>query len=501
MPPYYGFQSLPLAEAPLHAETPGLAEFRAVWIVVGILALLLHLPLTLPVLLANGAPWLAMAVLLNRQGTCARVLDVWRGAMAIRAGRLGLTGIALTLVTVAVLVSPGAAILLGICLTLAGSLIGLLWGSAVLREQLIGWSLGALGMGAVLFTLEGALHLQPVAARLGTPKELDSWWEHRYDRLWESNVLGIRSPYETLRKEPGVLRVVAIGDSFTWGDKIASSDSTWPAQFEEELRDQVPGTPVEVVNLGELGFTTVNEAEMLRRLGWQFDPDIVVVQFYLNDILPSGENFQQEFTEWLFPRAWILPERYRRGPVGSSTLLWVVEGALSALRNGNRADHAAAWTEVYQLRGPEWVAQRDALREMGRAANVRGVPIVLMLFPDFIPGAQDDPVLPFQAIHDQVMDEALDAGFSILDLTPLYFGDGGDPRRWWAMPYDEHPSSAALGVAAEALALHLLTILQLGEVGVAQRRREPETGEDRERLHPTSRGMVTQDRPSGVRYR
>jgi len=458
-----------VAHATAVGETAGLPEFRAAWIVAGILALLLHLPLTIAVLLANGVPWLAMAVLLNRQDTCGRIVDMWRGAAATRAGRLGLTGLALALVTVAILMSPAAAILFSLWLTFAGSLIGLLRGSAVLAEQLMGWSLMAIATGAMFFALEGVFHLQPVAGRLGTPKELNSWWEHRYDRLWESNVLGIRSPYETLRKEPGVLRVVAIGDSFTWGAMIASSDSTWPAQLEEELRHWIPDTPVEVVNLGELGFTTVNEAEKLRRLGWQFDPDIVVAQFYLNDILPSGENFQREFTDWLFPWAWILPERYRRGPVGSSTLLWILEGALSAVRNGDRADHAAAWTEVYQARGPEWAALAEALREMGTAASERNVPIVLMLFPDFIPGAQNHPVLPFQAIHDQVTEEALDAGFSILDLTPLYFDGGGDPRRWWAMPYDEHPNEAALGVAAKALAQHLLTTLDPTGVAAVER--------------------------------
>lgn len=449
-----------MSEANVPPDAPGLAELRAAWAGAGILAVLLHIPLTLPVFLANGVPWLTLGVLLTWKRTRSGLLDAWREAVTSRPGALGLVGLGLATVAVAILLSPAAGILLTLWLAAAASLVGLVGGPGLLREQLLGWSMLAIATGITLFALEGILHLRPVAARLGTPEELDAWWEQRYDRLWERNVLGIRSPYETLRKEPGVLRIVAIGDSFTWGDKIASPDSTWPAQLEGELRDRLP-VPVEVVNLGELGYTMVNGAERLRRLGWQFEPDVVVVQFYLNDILPSGENFQQEFTEWLLPRAWILPERYRTGPVESSTLLWFIEGAISAGLHGDRADHAAAWTEVYRARGPEWAALEEAVREMGRAADERNVPIVFLLFPDFIPGAEDAPVLPFQEIHDQVTEVAVDAGFSILDLTPVYYADGGDPRRWWVTPYDEHPDEAAAKLAAEALTRHLLTTLDL----------------------------------------
>jgi hypothetical protein len=52
-----------------------------------------------------------------------------------------------------------------------------------------------------------------------------------------------------VRKEAGTERIVVLGDSFTWGDKIASSDSTWPAQLEQQLRDGWPGRRIEVVNL------------------------------------------------------------------------------------------------------------------------------------------------------------------------------------------------------------------------------------------------------------
>jgi lysophospholipase L1-like esterase len=442
-------------------DVPGAAEVRAVWVAAGIAVMVLHLPLTAAILLAIGIPWVGMMLLLARRGTAIRLLGAWRGAMPARGAVFGTAGLLLAVFSVAIIVSPGAGVLLGLWIGAAASLVGVLRGPGALREQLLGWSVLALATGGALVLAEGVLRLDYVAERVGTPREVNLWWQ-RYDGLWERNVLGIRSPYETLRKAPGVLRVVAIGDSFTWGDKIASSDSTWPAQLEDNLQRRMAGTPVEVVNLGQKGFTTANGAEMLRRVGWQFEPDVVVVQFYLNDILPSGPNFERGYSGWIFPRAWVLPERYRRGPAGESALLDLIESALTARRHGDRTEQAARWTEVYQRRGPEWIALADALKEMGAAAAERDIPIVLMLFPDFIPDMEDGTDLPFRAIHEQVMEAAAEAGFAVFDLTSSFLRRGGDWRRWWAARYDAHPNAAASAAAAQDLADYLVERIHLG---------------------------------------
>jgi hypothetical protein len=202
----------------------------------------------------------------------------------------------------------------------------------------------------------------------------------------------------------------------------------------------------------------VNGAEMLRRLGWQFEPDIVVVQYYLNDILPGGPNFTTGETGWLFPRVSLLPEWLRAGPLGRSDLLNVVEDALSGLRRGDRTEQVRKWTEVYQRQGSEWQSMHRALDEMGAAAAQRDVPIVLMMYPDFIPDLPPGDAPPFGAVHEQVARAAHAAGFSIIDLTPHYRRVGGDLRQWWATSYDPHPNTAANGLAADILADHLLDV-------------------------------------------
>jgi lysophospholipase L1-like esterase len=449
------------AERGLGGQPPSGAA-RALWIGVGALALVVHVPLGPAIGFALGVPWALVMLLLSSRRTGVRTVAALREALAARSGLYGLVGLSLSVVGVMLGVAVGAGVLLALWLAAITAVVGLLRGPLAVREWLGIGALAALTTGFALTAAEAVLRIDAVAARLGTPAEIDRWWQ-RYDGLWERNVLGIRSTHETLRKPNGTFRVVVLGDSFTWGDKIASSDSVWPAQLEARLREKAPEQAIEVVNLGEKGFTTVNEAEMLRRLGWQFAPDVVVVQFYLNDILPGGPDFERGYSGWIFPRAWVLPSRYRGGLAGRSALLYQVESVLTGLRHGDRTRQAATWTEVYQRRGPEWQALDGALQEMGAAASRAGVPIVMVLFPDFIPGMAEMEELPFQAIHDQVTLAAQAAGFTVLDLTPHFMQEEPEMRRWWVTPYDAHPNARAAALAARVLAEHLIAEIPASE--------------------------------------
>jgi hypothetical protein len=456
------FRAAEAASTPLSnlgKDSSGALGLRVTWLLAGVLCAGLHWPFGRAILLAIAVPWVAVMLLLVRPGTVRRLARSWRDVLGTRPGAYGAAGVGLVVIGVGVIVHPAAGALLGLWLGAAAMLIGAFRGPVRLSEQLAGWALLAMAVAVPLFAAEGVLRLESVAMRVGTAEERNAWWA-RYDSATFGNILGIRSPYETLRKEPGALRIVAIGDSFTWGSKIASSDSTWPAQLEAELRRRIPHAPVEVVNLGQAGFTMVNNARMLQRLGWQFDPDIVVVQFFLNDILPSGQGFTGGETSWLFPRPSLLPGRYRGGPLEASALKDVVESFMTVWRHGDGVAQAATWAEVYQRQGPEWRALADAVQEMGSAAAERDVPIVLMLFPDLLPGGDDPADVPFRVIHNQVADVARCAGFSILDLTSSFYrNEGDDLRRWWATPYDAHPNAAAAGIAARRVADHVTRIL------------------------------------------
>lgn len=327
----------------------------------------------------------------------------------------------------------------------------------LLRESLIGSAL----LGTVLFLLFAAAELylripDAVATRLGTPEELAAW-EERYDDLSRSNIFGFRSPYERVHRRPGVPRVVALGDSFTWGDKVAETDSTWPAHVERILRRELHVDAVEVINMAQRGFTLANEAELLRRLGWQFSPDLVVVQFYINDALPSGPNLQRVDGRWLLPPRSLLPGFAREGAIRSSATLATLESRYNRLLANLRSDETPSkMVRLYDDGSETWRQFEAALYEMGDSARSRAVPIYLALFPALHPGRWTTSDYPFRDIYEKVAATAADAGFRVIDLVPAFVAAGLDWHDWWATPYDGHPGPAAHRLAAATIARELL---------------------------------------------
>lgn len=96
------------------------------------------------------------------------------------------------------------------------------------------------------------------------------------------NSMGIRSDREySFRKPPGTIRIVGLGDSFTQGYEVDLAD-TYLYRLEEILAAR--GLPVEVINLGVSGYGNAEELLMLEELGLRFDPDVVVVAFFQNDL-------------------------------------------------------------------------------------------------------------------------------------------------------------------------------------------------------------------------
>jgi len=96
------------------------------------------------------------------------------------------------------------------------------------------------------------------------------------------NAMGIRSdadfPFE---KPPGVIRIVGLGDSFTQGYEV-DLEETYLYRLERILRGR--GHPVEVINLGVSGYGTAEELIMLKEFGLRFDPDVVILAYFQNDL-------------------------------------------------------------------------------------------------------------------------------------------------------------------------------------------------------------------------
>jgi len=93
-----------------------------------------------------------------------------------------------------------------------------------------------------------------------------------------TNARGLRGTRDCAYAKPaGVTRIVALGDSFTFGDEV-SDEETWP----HELGRRSPG--VEVLNLGVHGYGHDQMLLYLREEGVRYEPDVVLLGFLSDDM-------------------------------------------------------------------------------------------------------------------------------------------------------------------------------------------------------------------------
>jgi lysophospholipase L1-like esterase len=102
------------------------------------------------------------------------------------------------------------------------------------------------------------------------------------------NAEGWRGPGRQFSKPPNVSRIVVLGDSFVDGYTIPLQDR-FTEVLEASLKPQF-----DVINLGVAGYSTDQELLLLDQEGWKYQPDLVVLAFYYNDVWGNGSRHFSE---------------------------------------------------------------------------------------------------------------------------------------------------------------------------------------------------------------
>lgn len=294
----------------------------------------------------------------------------------------------------------------------------------------------------VLIGLAAAeLALRYAFREITTTADIRSWFATRWYAGITRNSLGFREREIEATKAPGTTRIAVIGDSFTIGQGLGREE-----RFTEILEKALNGTaPVgrryQVLNFGRGGAETVDHLEILEEFVLDLDPDFVLLQWYEND--PEGRD------KSLRPRPIrLVPSDYLTGFLRRHSVLHFL-----LQRQWTSLQQAIGWMGSYQqymearFGDPESPASRearDALQAFFRACREAGVPVGMVLFPDF--GGLTD--LAF--LHERVLDQCSREGIPCLDLSGK-FEDAEDPSALWASPFDPHPGPVPNRIAAEAI--------------------------------------------------
>ncbi|MFQ5697534.1 MAG: SGNH/GDSL hydrolase family protein [Myxococcota bacterium] len=294
------------------------------------------------------------------------------------------------------------------------------------------------------------------------------WQGNSFGTHVEINSHGLRNPEIGYARTPGTYRILALGDSWTFGYRMEAPDA-WPRQLERilnrDVRQRGDPTRFEVVNTGAVGYSTEQEAALLRVEGYKYHPDMVVVAYYpVNDTHAKMAKYRlyQRLREIhpLLLEAWTLPRKLylRQFWKGIRRVAWQRLGELrSALagRLGYRDPGGVAlaeddWTGPYTAHDRHWLAARRALIEIGEQSRALGSRGLVMLLPDVLDLARyEDRYHP--KVAPLVREATRAAGLEWLDLLEAfhpYRGREAEIR----LSEQRHPNAYGYGLIARALA-------------------------------------------------
>lgn len=99
-----------------------------------------------------------------------------------------------------------------------------------------------------------------------------------------TNSLGFRNGEIKKEKEKNSFRIICMGASPTFGWGVLKDD-TYPCKLEKKLQGSMRKySKVEVINAGEIGYTSYQGLKLLRDEIIQLEPDMITVSYVLNDV-------------------------------------------------------------------------------------------------------------------------------------------------------------------------------------------------------------------------
>jgi lysophospholipase L1-like esterase len=213
-------------------------------------------------------------------------------------------------------------------------------------------------------------------------------------------------------------RIVFLGDSLTFGWGVEKEQS-----FEHWLERELDARrATEIINFAAGNYNTVQEVNLFLEKGLAYDPDQVVLFYFINDAEPVPRRSR-------FP--WL-------GNVRVVTFYWSRIKALLARLDPQAGGFQTYYSALYAPDAEGWRRSRGALMELRDACRARDIALQVVLLPEL----HELVDYPFAREHAQVATFLRSNGVPALDLAPA-FANEKDPTSLWVAPDDAHPNARA----------------------------------------------------------
>jgi lysophospholipase L1-like esterase len=241
-----------------------------------------------------------------------------------------------------------------------------------------------------------------------------------------TNAFNLRDAAISAEKPPGVLRILMLGDSLTfgWGVPVAATVSE---RLETMFNDS--GKAAQVINAGVGNYNTVMEVEYFLTEGQALEPDIVVLNYFVNDAEP-------------------VPAYTDVGVLSRTSQAYVyLKSRLDVLfrQTAARADWATYYLDLYAGDAPGWVAAAAGIDALADYCRRHGIALLIANYPEL----RDLRTYRFATVQERVANAARRNGAAYVDLIEAV--RGVEESRLWVTRLDPHPNAYAHQRFADAL--------------------------------------------------
>ena len=206
-------------------------------------------------------------------------------------------------------------------------------------------------------------------------------WDGSY---YEINSRGWRGPELTATGAADELRIVAIGDSCTFGKAVEESEC-WPRQLETLLQAALGGSRrVLVANLGVNGYSGADYLEVFETQALPLEPHIVVLGYNINDFPNVVKEVDTEVFQGKQSLRSIIPYDYR-DQLGKLALFRWGRARYYELRREKDLEQVESFARrisAESAASPEVLAEERArLERIVAQCDAIGAHVAMFLFP------------------------------------------------------------------------------------------------------------------------
>jgi lysophospholipase L1-like esterase len=235
------------------------------------------------------------------------------------------------------------------------------------------------------------------------------------------------------------LRILVQGDSITWGQGVRSEHDLYTTRLLSELRKDNPDCEMAV--MAKPGRELNGHLLELAKWGEKLRPDIIIYQFYINDLELSHTKRPRSKRIWR--RAF-----FNRPLVQASYFWFFLDYSLdSLLTTDNKDNYYDYMRACFSTNTDEWIQAISVFRTWAREAKRLTPKVLIVLYPSMNPQGG----LALEPIYERFTKEAQALGIQVVNLWDAFSDLQDDLKRIKASAYDAHPSAEVHGRMAQSI--------------------------------------------------